>query len=138
MKQLIYMTLVLLSACGKVYQVDADFQPYVAEFERLGVKKVDNLIIEYGETSNASAGATCYLGSGTPRIAVDKEGWSQIHDSQRRQTLFHEMGHCVLNREHTTDRFEDNCPKSYMNASPVSWLCLQHHSESDYESELFQ
>ncbi len=134
------LSLVLASGCGKTYQIDPDFGAIVDEFNtQAGDRKAQNLIIEYGQTANRNAGATCYQDFGkTPRIAVDKETWHQLSDASRREAIRHEMGHCVLEREHTHDRMaEDNCPVSIMNPTPVSELCRQNHGP-EYEEELFR
>lgn len=137
MKGLILTICLSLSACGSVYQVDSDFTPFTDEFNaNAGAKKATNLIIEYGVTSHKSAGATCYS-EGTPRIVVDRDTWSVMSDVSRREVIFHEMGHCVLGRDHTTDHLADNCPVSIMNPSPVGDWCRNAHG-SEYEKELFK
>jgi len=133
----------LLPACGHTLQVDPDFRATVEDFERTAASvgadvAVDDLVVEYGETSNAAAGATCYRRTmHTPRIAVDRGAWDAMTDAQKREALFHEMGHCVLNREHTTERYpQDNCPRSIMAPSPVGDWCRNAHGE-EYDRELF-
>jgi hypothetical protein len=38
----------------------------------------------------------------TPTIIIDKTAWPAFTDAERVALLYHEMGHCVLGRGHTT------------------------------------
>lgn len=142
MKTILGLSLIIIfTGCAKHLDVAPEFQGIVTEFNLEATKQsrsaAENLIIEFGETSNQYAGATCYSNNGTPRITVNKMTWDAFSDQSRKEMIFHEMGHCVLNREHTTDRYtEDNCPKSIMHKSPVGEWCENAHS-LDYQTELF-
>lgn len=142
MKTLLALSLIFIfTGCGKTLSIAPEFQSTVDEFNQVaaqhGHNGVDNLIVEFGQTSNKNAGATCYQDSGTPRVAVDEKTWNSASDKQRKEMMFHELGHCVLNRSHTEGRMaDDNCKTSIMSASPVGEWCMNKHAD-EYMTELF-
>lgn len=141
MKTLLVLSLIFIfTGCGKTVSIAPEFQSFVDDFNASAASHnhsgADNLIVEFGETSSKAAGATCYQTSGTPRIAVNEKTWNATSDSRRKEMLFHEMGHCVLNRSHTEDHLSDGCKASIMSASPVGDWCANHHAD-EYVTELF-
>lgn len=87
---------------------DATFAPYVASFEAYGKNitsnqnfKVGDIPINFGTPENTSFQAVCYIYSNDAReIIVRKEWWDYASDSDKESIIFHELGHCRLNREH--------------------------------------
>lgn len=91
----------------------------------LETEKVDNLSIHFNEIHYGD-GTEWIVGLCTQRIYtygppelsidVDIKFWSDADDLTREALIFHELGHCLLNREHNNDT---------LNGVPVS---LMHHS----------
>lgn len=136
------VTMMMLVGCGKTLVIDPDFQPLVDDFNHIADQHngphAENLIIEYGDSRNVSAGATCYQDFGkTPTIKVDKKTWIAMGDVSRKEMIHHEMGHCVLGRVHIQDNREDGCKVSIMAKSPVGEWCENAHG-AEYEAELFE
>lgn len=109
------LSFILLTACNQSLQVDkgvsitSDFKPYVQDFidEGKAVGKtivIDNLSIHFIPALDGSVIGECWdRGHGTtgiPSILISKEYWDYANDVERRVLLFHEMGHCVLWRDH--------------------------------------
>jgi hypothetical protein len=47
---------------------------------------------------------------GSQQIVVDEQYWNRISNSEREYLVFHELGHCILEREHNDERDENgNC-----------------------------
>jgi hypothetical protein len=47
---------------------------------------------------------------GSKQVIVDEQYWNRISDSEREYLVFHELGHCVLEREHNDGKDENgNC-----------------------------
>jgi len=119
MKTLILIIFVLflvtfLSACGH-RTVDVSFQPYVADFNadavRLGhSKKADSLSIVFGKMDVAETCGQCHDGM----ITINKDCWDVQTDTERKITLYHEFGHCVLGKSHVET--EDIMYPTRMNA----------------------
>lgn len=64
-------------------------------------------------------------------IEIKRSFWDKSTDTTRTSLLFHELGHCDLNRLHDDNRFyADKCPMSIMTAGLISDICyLSHKSE---------
>jgi hypothetical protein len=116
--ELLLMFLVLyLSGCGKgtiAPQAHGQFEPYFQAFEAASVRQGRS---PYGDASlpivfqsippGEDAVAQC-LKPGpdnliTGRIVVvDPAQWALLTETQRTETIYHEMSHCLLNRIHTS------------------------------------
>jgi hypothetical protein len=128
MKSFLFIGLALsLSACGLAVpattqtghspslRIEQKYLPYVKAFEAraaavgANIKVTDLSIVSVPKIDEKYVVAQCLKtanGSTTPSIIVSQEYWTQFSASSREELLFHEMGHCVLNRPHRAD--EDN------------------------------
>ena len=110
------------------YSVPAEVEPFVQRFrdeiQKRGQKPVtDNLIIAFGETQGSDACGQCLLEAGkTPRITLSPDAycWRNASENERECLVFHELGHCLLNRSHRSNRFPNNAYVSLMNPDDVS------------------
>jgi hypothetical protein len=48
------------------------------------------------------------------KIEIDPDFWNKSSDMKREELLFHELGHCVLNRDHDDSIIHYTIPKSVM------------------------
>jgi len=64
------------------------------------------------------------------KVLIDPEQWASLGFFGRKALIYHELGHCLLNRAH------DNSKLSLMNSEP--WALLDGSETDDiYISELF-
>ena len=112
-----------IGAESGVYNVDPVFEPYVQEFIAEGAKRgktIDftdsGLIVEFSDVQLAGANGRCYLGR--HHIEIDKSRWFSFSEDVRGFLLFHELGHCELDRLHRNDKFDNNTWKSLMRGDP--------------------
>jgi hypothetical protein len=106
-----------LSSCsrgpipGKVVDIAPEFKPYVEDFIANGKNQnvsivIDDLSIQFGAMHYSNSIGECYMHdrgtSGTPEIVINKAAWDSYSVTSREALLFHEMGHCVLWREHVS------------------------------------
>ena len=131
LKYLILVALIV-AGCGKkpfqkrIPPPDA-FAEYVVEFESLLGSEIYNIYFAFGDLNSY---ATCARSTGT--ITVDETRWADLCPLQRRALIFHELGHCVLMRDHTND----GDPISYMN--PALRTCTYYEQNIDaLDAELF-
>lgn len=113
---------------------DAAFSKHIKTFEQLSNKKVDTGI-RFGKLPKGTLGA-CYTLSGNVRIA--KKTWHQLKPLVQEALIFHELGHCLLGREHQTNftiRFSDGCPDSLMYPYLIRSCYIKHRNY--YIKELF-
>lgn len=127
MKRLI--PLLLLISCGKSLpdflnikgspvkksKTDPAFSQFVESFSRqfnVGVK----VPIVFKNIKSRYAGVCLKYSSGYREIQINPTHWKNYSLEQREQLIYHELGHCVLNRGHNDKLMEanTNCPDSIM------------------------
>lgn len=107
------------------YSVPAELEPYVQQFRDEAQKRgqtvaTNNLIIGFGQPGQQDACGECVLEAGkTPRIVLTKNAfcWDQASTQARECLVFHELGHCLLKRLHTSVQFPNRAYVSLMNPS---------------------
>lgn len=65
-------------------------------------------------TSDSDAGHCSKSDNETPRIDLNENYWKFATDQQKEILLFHELGHCLLNREHDDTLSSNKAPASIM------------------------
>jgi hypothetical protein len=140
-----------LSACGgdgssaphtNVVQIDSQFQSTVDAFTTESQAQghpvvIQDLIVQsVSELSNTDEMGTCIQEEGsTPVIQISQPLWDSLDADGQQELLFHELGHCVLNRVHTED-LNNGVPTSVM--SPVFFgSSLYDANKAQYLHELF-
>lgn len=73
--------------------------------------------------------------TGPNEIVVDKGIWNELNSEEKEIVLFHELGHCVLDRDHHDQEYLSN-PMSIMNHGLISSEKYTDH-RSGYIKELF-
>jgi hypothetical protein len=109
--------------------VAAEFQRFVDLFIEEGAKRgfeVDfsdtGLSIQYGTLPEDAAGVCSELGdgnSGSHQIRIRKLYWESLTEIQKERLIFHELGHCELNRPHDNQVFSNGDWKSIMRGAPL-------------------
>jgi hypothetical protein len=85
--------------------VEKEIEQYVEKFNLLYNTKV-NIEITFKDLKDSIAGICYYYGSGSSMnyIEIDKEIFSNYNDLGREELIFHELGHCIFDREHSDQR----------------------------------
>lgn len=117
-------------ACQKpkppVYDVPANFEKYIKRFKEEATNrgqdvdlKQSGLIVAFQETGNLEP-SICHLGQdgSAPQIGIDETYWNAADDINKELTIFHELGHCILNREHKNDTLKNGHWASILRGSP--------------------
>lgn len=105
--------------------INAELQPYVDRFHlqlqaRCGAKtKLPAIDMDISDTSdddpfNPDIVGWCIMYSKPLKIQIDREYFDSSTDLEREQLIFHELGHCVLERDHTKHKDEHKKPMSIM------------------------
>jgi len=83
-----------------------------------------------------------YVTDGYRDIDVNEKAWKEAGVLGREQIIFHELGHCVLNRGHddtlTTVGSYKSAKKSIMNASVFGDSFVYRDNKDYYYTELFR
>ncbi len=123
MKHLIMISL-LIAGCGNNRPQSfaiTGFEVYYAQFvSDVGVGSND-LVIKFGNPAavtglNTTVGV-CERGNGrTPTVIIDEYFWAGSSEGYRQEIIDHELGHCILNRDHNNAVLPNGWPASIMNA----------------------
>lgn len=121
------------------YSVPAEVEPYVRAFREAAARRgqpvpSDNLIVTFGATQAAGACGQCTRQAGrTPRIVLstDRECWQAASAFERECLVFHELGHCLLNREHLSRRFPKGQYVSLMNPDDIGVYAICRYPIND-------
>jgi hypothetical protein len=140
-----YIVMILtLSSCAKAEL--REFAPYAREFQaqakvRRVLASLDGVDISVSNAIKAPILAVCYQTEKRIEVAkyfLDKNG----DDTQTLESvLFHELGHCVLGRQHLNDS-RDNLPMSLMNKNAVPgslyWSNREYYLDELFSSSVTQ
>ena len=106
------------------YNVELEFQQYVDRFIDEAAKRgqtIDftdsGLSIQFRDAVSKESGGVCYLGQ--HRIEIEKFFWDDATDLQREGLIFHELGHCELDRRHRNDLLSNGEWASRMRGDPI-------------------
>lgn len=149
MKLALFLVLVLtLTGCGSgldTHVQDPEFTPYVERFVARAAERdvvvSPNITVQFTEDSlddddEGKAMARCYRGFGARYVVVARNYWDKMHDLQREEVIFHELGHCLLDRPHRNEeRF--NVPCSLMNGTGLPYIADYGSHKENYLDELF-
>lgn len=113
MKKLLLLSL-LLSACAKpqpdprsISGIDPAFTSYVQKFESYYGNSIGDIPIQFTDIASPTIGVCTRWTSGERQIVIDRTYWNNPYTSDKAKMglIFHELGHCALNREHNNTTF---------------------------------
>lgn len=121
--------------------IEAPFLPYVDAFEHECGCKVLDVPITFSKLQDSHVGECqnyVVLTESFSEIFIDREYWDSASIARREQLIFHELGHCVLRREHLLTK-RSGFPISLMypeiDRIPDFWYAIYRKI---YLDELFQ
>jgi hypothetical protein len=140
-KIILFLLLFLASCTTTRSAYRADLLVHVKEFEKHCKCKV-NIPIYISKINSDSTIGLCYGFKQSIMfrfIVLDETHWNKSDMYERESLVFHELGHCVLNKEHDASMissfyFLDYRPKSIMH--PYAFYEYKIHRD-DYIKELF-
>lgn len=108
MKSIIVCLSLVMVACGKVTTPDPrtitstnpEFIPYIQMFEKLYGRKIGDIPIGFENIMRPTIGQCTRWTSGYKQIRIDPSYWQTASEPARIGLIFHELGHCELNRDH--------------------------------------
>lgn len=127
MKKLLVLSTLLLSACGAalpgteqndprtIVGVDPAFQSYVSSYvaDKHAPLAYD-IPIQFSAQSGTTVAVCTRWSNGYRQIQVDPTFWNSYSATKRKEVIYHELGHCDLNRDHNTEVDSYGIPKSIM------------------------
>ncbi len=149
----------IFNSCSKdqhspVLAINPEFHPYIERFERVASEvgtavSITDLTIEFGKPSTSSETGTCtWNEESTPKITINPETWEKRNsDVEHQLIIFHELGHCILKRNHETNFIQNPSLNDSVWEKPSRPSSIMHPSLLDeqiytddidyYNQELF-
>lgn len=122
--------------------VDSSILPYVERFEAYLGHTIDDLHIELvrlNKTNRGHIAGVCNISKYDTNkyfIEIDEDYWYFYGDTKREMLIFHELGHCELNKQHNDVILSNGCPKSLMSPNKFDIWCYRDNKQR-YLAELF-
>ena len=143
-----------------IYSVSEEFEPYVTKFIQEGANRgfnlsINNLIMEFGEPDKEEYCGECIYAPKDPTVQrriiinANSDCWALETEQSREVLVFHELGHCVLNRKnHKEDLLPNGVFASIMNQGDLDLYepcvydigggdCDKRYRRTYYLDELF-
>lgn len=116
---LFVLVLLTLTGCGSglspAQRTPDDFRPYTEAFDAeaaargLNLHATDTLSISFADlaySEGVGEVGVCHYGIDNPlvgrSIQIDINAWPTLSEGEKTTLIFHELGHCLLNRQHTS------------------------------------
>jgi hypothetical protein len=127
----LFLLIVFILSCQKqlieptVYQIDKELQPFLTTFteeaRKRGIEiKPENLIMKFDSSSANLCGKFTKQPSNEQRTIIIKKDflcWKNVPIQNKEALVFHELGHCFLNRTHRDDLLPNGAEASLMNSN---------------------
>jgi hypothetical protein len=126
--------------------IDAALAPYFERFREAGAARGITVDFEAAgvsayleEIAAENVSGQCYYNTDEPnRLVIDSEFWKQATDIRKEFVIFHELGHCFLNRGHLETSLSDGTCASMMHSGLSGCRnAYTSQSRSYYLDELF-
>ncbi len=133
-KKILIASTILLGSCGPAPQA-VELKAYITHFEsRFGL---DASSIDVLYTFEPFSPKDLFLGMCHYKedygIRINAYAWPGLSEERRHNLIAHEMGHCLLGRDHVHAWYPDGCPTSIMAASLIADGCIAKHPEIEAE-----
>jgi hypothetical protein len=130
-----------------IHGINPAFTPYVQKFEAILGRSIGDIPIQFAPQGGNTIGVCEVWNSQYREIKIDPDYWNAspsyggpVDDDEKLSLIFHELGHCVLNRGHLDTSFVDSNNYQVMN-SWMNWYVFFNdsypESKSYYLNELF-
>jgi len=101
----------------------------------LAAKRIEGFLIDIEEAN--VAGQCSYSTSSTRKVNIDRTYWNSATDLEKEFLIFHELGHCYLERAHSDIQENRNCTSIMHSGTSGCRFNYNAISRSTYLDELF-
>lgn len=145
---LFLLTIITFQACQKDNDsaIDEELMPYFNKFKAEAAFRgfevdyeAEGITASITKIYDNSIVGQCIHNTETPnRIAISKTYWSQIDTGRREFLIFHELGHCILDRPHLDSKDANgNCVSIMHSSEGVCIFKYNTLTRTEYLDELF-
>lgn len=144
----VILSALLLFACEQEEEivVDQDLVPYFERFEQEAATR--GVVFDYvkdrieghlTDIEETDVSGKCQSNSVDPdKVYIDANYWRRATDLEREFIVFHELGHCFLQREHLDDATNTgNCTSIMHSGLGTCRNAYSNNTRSAYLDELF-
>ena len=136
------------TSCEDIVETDEELLPFFDMFAEEGAER--GFLVDYeaarieGEIQNISTAnvlGQCFRNEDKPRkVIVDRDYWEEANEMEKQFLIFHELGHCFLDRNHLDQTFQGtNICISIMHSTPQACdFELTEENREEYLDELFR
>lgn len=131
----------ILPGCGRY--IDPKLQPYVDRFQQVArsqgkIVSTLNVEVRFGTTTASEQGECRIVLFQTPTVIIsDLIPWDDFDDLAKELLMYHELGHCILFRQHTHEFRSDGTQDSIMNGVVLVYPQAYKQFHNYYLLELF-
>ena len=117
------------------------FERFVAEGQLRGIaidlveKQIEGYLIDIEE--NNVVGQCSYSETSTRSVNIDNAFWNNATDLEKEFVIFHELGHCYLERSHLDAQTNRNCTSIMHSGTSGCRFNYNAFSRENYLDELF-
>lgn len=102
-----------------------EFEPYLTSFlEEASVRGYNfenhNVVFYFVDIENSNTGGICYQNG---RIVIDRDNWNNKGEEYKEWLIYHELGHCILGREHKNEKSTSGECLSFMKGQENNFDC---------------
>lgn len=125
--------------------IDAELQPYFDRFVEEGTlrglaidltaKRIEGFLLEIEEQD--VAGQCSYSSSSTRKVNIDIDYWNRATELEKEFVVFHELGHCYLERSHSDAQQNRSCTSIMHSGTSGCRFRYNATTRSTYLDELF-
>ncbi len=115
------------------FVVEAAKRGVTVDFERIPVSGYLVSLTDEGVSAQCQ-----HQADGPDRVVIDQTYWNRVSARQREFVVFHELGHCYLDRRHRDERDpEGNCLSMMHSAGTICHNLYNDITRDYYLDELF-
>lgn len=143
--------MIVLAACetqesAPRVSIDDDLLPYFERFESEGLARgreapVTNLVSgRLTDLEDQNIAGRCEHYANSPNtILVDPQYWQTAGELEKEYLIFHELGHCYLQRSHLDERNADgSCTSIMQSGTGACRMNYNYRTREGYLDELFE
>ncbi len=146
---LLILSTVMLSQCGDAYVFEEDveeemidyFTSFAIEGEERGLVidwDVERIATQLVHIEEDAIGRCLTYEDGSKVINIDKEFWDNSSNLEKEFLIFHELGHCLLERSHNNVMNQRGVCQSMMNSGEnICTINYNLNTRKRYLDELF-
>lgn len=99
----------------RIKGIEPELLPYVRSFEAAYGKSIGNITVNFGDTGDKKLTGVCNIRLDGRREVLISSFWWEIFKSKtpviNEPLVWHELGHCVLSRNHSSAKMPVNTPE---------------------------